>query len=104
MTNEQKGFIITVNMNINEMGKWNRISWNKFPVEMRIEDGTLITKVDDTEYKDVCPMKGNRRNREEIANVVCGRICEAWGGTMEEVSAHAAAALNELYASLDINA
>ena len=49
-------------------------------------------------------MRGTRRDRDAMAKVVAGRICEAWGGTMEEVSEHAAAALAELYAVLGIQA
>ena len=104
MNNEQKGFIITVNMNINNMGKWNHISWNKFPVEMTIENGNIITNINGTEFTDICPMKGNRRNRNEIANIVCEHICEAWGGTMAEVQEHAQNALVEFNQLLGINA
>lgn len=104
MTTEQKGFIITVSENISTMGKWNYINWNKFPVRMEIADNTLITTVSGTEFKDELPMKGTRRNREAMAEIVCNHICEAWGGTMDEVREHAAAALAELYAVLGIQA
>jgi len=104
MTTEQKGFIISAMNNINNMGKWNYISWEKFPVRMDIKDNMLITTVSGTEFKDELPMRGTRRDRDAMAKVVAGRICEAWGGTMEEVSEHAAAALAELYAVLGIQA
>ena len=104
MTTEQRGFIMNVSKDINNMGKWNYINWHKFPVRMEIADNTLITTVSGTEFKDELPMNGARRNRKAMAKIVCTHICEAWGGTMEEVSAHAAAFLAELYAVLGIQA
>jgi hypothetical protein len=41
-------------------------------------------------------MKGKKRNREVIAGIVCENICNAWGGTMEEVSDHLLSFLTEL--------
>ena len=55
MTTEQKGFIISAMNNINNMGKWNYISWEKFPVRMDIKDNMLITTVSGTEFKDELP-------------------------------------------------
>lgn len=105
MTTEQKGFIITVSMNINNMpANWGAMTWNKFPVRMEITDNTIITIVNGTKYNDELPMKSGRRNRKEMANIVCNHIAETWGGTMEEVSAHAAAALAEFNAVFGINA
>ena len=50
------------------------------------DDGRVITKVDEKEYNDACPVKGKRRDRKALARLVCEHICETWGGTLDEVS------------------
>ena len=96
-------FIVNVNDDITKMpSNWNTINWHKYPVRMQITDGTLITIVSGKEYKDVCPMKGSKRNRKEIAKVVCNHICEKWGGTLEEITEFSQAFLSDLYATLGI--
>ena len=100
MENKQKHFITEVFDTISNKMKsnWNSINFNKYPVSMEITDGgMLITKVGDAEFKDACPMKGTKRNRTEIAKVVCQHICDEWGGTFDEVTEYTRSFMTEFY-------
>lgn len=103
MENTEKYFIACAYNEIANMpANCNRISWNKYPVEMVVDNETLITRVDGIEYRDVCPMRGTRRNRVEMGKVVCKHICDTWGGTMDEVTEYGNAFIAELYQVLGI--
>ena len=57
----------------------------------------LVLGIVDAEFKDACPMKGTKRNRTEIAKVVCQHICDEWGGTFDEVTEYTRSFMTEFY-------
>ena len=53
-------------------------------VNVEIKDGNLYTNVFGTQYTDVCPMKGSRRDRNAMATIVADYVCKAFGTTLED--------------------
>ena len=87
MTNKQKNFVSEVFNTISKMpSNHTGYTWHDYPVSMEIRaDGSVITKVDGKEFHDACPTRGSRRDRNALSRLVCGHICETWGGTLDDV-------------------
>ena len=87
MTNKQLHFIVKTFDTISKMpAKYDGCSFNDFSVAFDIKGNNVITKIEGKEYTDTLPLKGSRRDRNALADMVCNHICEAWGGSMEEVA------------------
>ena len=89
MTNKQMNFIVKTNYAISNMSSkcyGGTFSLMNSVVDFEIKDGNVLTSVDGRQYTDTLPLKGSRRDRIALANMVCEHICKTWGGSMEEVA------------------
>ena len=87
LTDKQMNFVSEVFNTIRKMpSNYTGYTWHDYPVSMEIRaDGSVITKVEGKEFHDACPTRGSRRDRNALARLVCGHICETWGGTLDDV-------------------
>lgn len=86
MNNKEMYFIATVNSTICTMpANYNGYKWHDYQVSFKVQDNKVITNVDDKEYVDDMPMKGSRRDRKALGQLVSTHIAETWGGSWQEV-------------------
>ena len=99
MDNSKIFFIAKVNEAICNMpASYIGYSWNlDYKVSFKVENGKVITNVDDKEYVDDMPMKGNRRDRKALGQLVGTHIAETWGGSWEDVLNWRDRLVEELY-------
>lgn len=102
MENVEKNFVINAHHTISQMpSRYNGYTWSAWNVSFRINGDTLETRVGSETFTDALPKKGNRRDRNSIANIVCGHICDAWGGTFDEITAYCEAFFADLHKILN---
>lgn len=86
MNNKEMYFIATVNSTICTMpANYNGYKWHDYQVSFKVQDNKVITNVDDKEFVDDMPMKGSRRDRKALGQMVSAHIAETWGGSWEDV-------------------
>lgn len=106
MDNQKKHFIVKFNDYITKLpSDVHGCTSNHYSVEFQIENNTLITKVDGQTFSDSLPMRGKRRNRKAIADIVIDHILDVWGGTREEISEYCQNFIKDFFAifGVDVN-
>lgn len=75
------------------------MSWTCLGLRIRMDivDKEIVTKIGDKEFRDPMPMRGKRRNRTGIGNIVGQHMCNEWGGSLEEVAAYLKASIEAFF-------